>query len=294
MTRRRDRHAMRAGVILILLLGVWPGTAALGQTPTATSQPANQPPGQTANQPANQPASSVSPETLRFFQEYKRITHLMEQKEISREALAAYDRAVEAVTAGKIDGAFDALEEALNTDIKKDESRVLWAPYNQLIFDQAQFKRGIGFLQNISLKQPKLPHVHTFLASTYGMYAGWLKDRDRIGMLNTSGQSLAEYEVALALDPNSFQALMGHATYLSYVPGKEAVWEAEFRKLIAMRPADLHGFPFISVYYAFVEGLLRSGQDMKARLVLNEALQLYPKSVALQTLDKKLPPKTSE
>jgi tetratricopeptide (TPR) repeat protein len=276
--RKRFNYAMvvRSLAVAVLVVG-WCSIGAQGQTPSTIP-----------------PALSISPETLHYFAEYKRITHLMEQKEISREALAAFDRAVDAVLAGKVGAAMDALEEALRTDIKKEESRVLWSPYSQLISDQGQFKRGLEFLQNISLQQPKLAYVHTFLASTYGMYAGWLKDRDRQAMLRVSNQSLDEYEVSLALDPNSFQALMGHAIYLSYVPGKEMVWEAEFRKLLAMRPADTHGFPFSSVYYAFIEGLIRSGQEDRARLVLNEGLKLYPKSAGLLELDGKLTQRASK
>ncbi|HYX26965.1 MAG TPA: hypothetical protein VE863_00255 [Pyrinomonadaceae bacterium] len=271
MRKKANRLTLPKSLVLALLLFGWSSISASGQTPSA-----------------NPPQPSISAETLKFLEHYKRIVHVMDPKEVSREALAAYDRAVDAATAGNTEGAFKALEEALSTDIKKDESRVLWAPYSQLIADRGEFKRALGFLQNISIQRPKLAHVHTFLASTYGMYAGWLRDRDRAEMLKASSQSLAEYEVALALDPDSFQALMGHAMYLTYVPGKEAVWEAEFRRLIAMRPGDLHGFPFPSVYSAFVSGLIKSGRDAEARLVLTEGLTLYPKSLGLQALETKL------
>lgn len=234
-------------------------------------------------------AAPASEGTLRFFQQYKRVTHLMDVKEISREALGAYDKAVDLLTAGDVEGALDALEAAQVTDATKEESRVLWAPYAQLINDRGLHKRAIAFLRGLTLDHPKLAHLHTNLAATYGMYAGWLKDHEPDKLIGVSGLSLAEYEVALALNPDSFQTNYGHATYLSYVPGKEAVWEKEFRKLISMRPADMHGYPFASVYQSFVEALIRSDQEQKARMVLKEGLVLYPKSAGLQALAKKLP-----
>lgn len=238
---------------------------------------------------ANGQATPIKEETLRFFKEYNRIMHLMEHKEISREALADFDRAFEFVNAGNANGALDALEAAQTKDVMKEESRVLWAPYSQLIADQGLFTRGTAFLQKLTIEHPKLSHLHTNLASIYGMYAGWLKANDPKRLIGISQLSLAEYEVALALDPDSFQANYGQATYLSYVPGKQDVWEKQFRKLISMRPADLHGFPFASVYYSFVDALIRSDQEKKARMVLKEALALYPKSAGLQALAKRLP-----
>lgn len=232
---------------------------------------------------------SVSGATLNFFQTYKRVMHLMDLKEISREALADYDKAVDLLVAGDVNGSLDALESAQVTDVLKEESRVLWAPYSLLIGDRGLYPRGTAFLQRLTLEHPKLAHLHTDLAATYGMYAGWLKDHDPQRLLGVSGLSLAEYEVALALGPDAFQANYGHATYLTYVPGREAEWEKEFRKLIAMRPADMHGYPFPAVYQSFVDGLIRSGQEWKARSVLKEALALYPKSAGLQALARKLP-----
>lgn len=149
--------------------------------------------------------------------------------------------------------------------------------------------RALAFLQKLTLDHPKRAHLHTNLASTYGMYAGWLKDNDPKKMLGTSQLSLSEYEVALALRPDSFQASYGHAIFMTHVPGKEEIWEKEFRKLISMRPADLHGYPFPSVYQSFADGLIRSGQDQKARMVLKEGLVLYPASAGLQALAKGLP-----
>jgi hypothetical protein len=232
--------------------------------------------------------------TLNFFQTYKKVMHLMDLKEISREALADYDKALDLLIAEDINGALDALESAQVTDVMKEESRVLWAPYSLLIGDRGLYSRGTAFLQRLTLEHPKLAHLHTDLAATYGMYAGWLKDHDPQHLLGVSGLSLAEYEVALALGPDSFQANYGHATYLTYVPGREAEWEKEFRKLIAMRPADMHGYPFPAVYQSFVDGLIRSGQEWKARSVLKEALALYPKSQGLQALARKLPPEEQQ
>lgn len=239
--------------------------------------------------PVTGSGTSVSPATLNFFQTYKRVMHLMDLKEISREALADYDKAVDLLVAGDFSGSLDALESAQVTDVLKEESRVLWAPYSLLIGDRGLYPRGTAFLQRLTLEHPKLAHLHTDLAATYGMYAGWLRDHDPQRLLGVSGLSLAEYEVALALGPDAFQANYGHATYLTYVPGREAEWEKEFRKLIAMRPADMHGYPFPAVYQSFVDGLIRSGQEWKARSVLKEALALYPKSAGLQALARKLP-----
>ncbi|PYP83519.1 MAG: hypothetical protein DMF61_23140 [Blastocatellia bacterium AA13] len=243
----------------------------------------------TGGAPVRGQITAVGGATLNFFQQYKRVMHLMDLKEISREALAEYDKAVDLLTAGDSDGALDALESAQVIDVLKEESRVLWAPYSTLIGDRGLYPRGIAFLQRLTLEHPKLPHLHTDLAATYGMYAGWLKMHDPRHMLGVSQLSLSEYEVALALGPDAFQANYGHATYLSYMPGREADWEKEFRKLIAMRPADMHGYPFPAVYQSFIDGLIRSGQEQKARLVLKEALALYPKSPGLQSLARKLP-----
>lgn len=239
--------------------------------------------------PVNGQSAPLKEGTLRFIQTYKRVMHGMDLKEISREALADYDKAVDLLTAGDVNRGLDAIEAAQVTDAMKDESRVLWAPYAQVIDDRGLFPRALAFLQRLTLDHPKLAHLHTNLASTYGMYAGWLKDNDPKKMLGTSQLSLSEYEVALALAPDAFQAIYGHATYLSYVPGKEEVWEKGFRKLISMRPADMHGYPFSAVYQSFVDGLIRSGQEQKARMVLKEGLILYPTSAGLQALAKRLP-----
>lgn len=291
MTKNFARQLKINALPTLLLVTASLGGAFNGPTAAQTTAPAA---AQTSAPPPAAAPVAAPMDTAHFLQEYKRIVHLMDPKEVSREALAAYDQAVEAAVAGKFNEAFDKLEAAQTLDAKKEESRVLWAPYAQLINEQAQFPRGLAFLQTLAFAYPKLAHLHTNLASTYGMYAGWLKERDRNMMLQVSNQSRAEYEVALALNPNSFQALFGHATYLSYVPGQDEVWEAEFRKLIAMRPADLHGFPFSAVYQAFVSALVRNEQSDKARRVLQEGLQLYPKSAALQALATTLAAKPPE
>lgn len=129
--------------------------------------------------PVNGQIAPVSAATLNFFQTYKKVMHLMDLKEISREALADYDKALDLLIAGDINGALDALESAQVTDVMKEESRVLWAPYSLLIGDRGLYPRGTAFLQRLTLEHPKLAHLHTDLAATYGMYAGWLKDRPR-------------------------------------------------------------------------------------------------------------------
>lgn len=231
---------------------------------------------------------AVTPNTIAYFREYLRIVRAMSAEQISDQARALYEKAVTLVELSKVNETLDTLEAGMLADVRREESRVMWAPYARLLGEIGLFNRGIEFLRKLSLQYPKLVHLHASLAGTYGMYYGQVRGKDNDLASKLAQMALGEHEVALALDPNYFQALLGHAMSISHIPSKQHIWEAEYIRLLSQRPTDLHGFPFFTVYKAFIEALINSGDEKKARRVLKDGLQMYPTSAALQALSKKL------
>jgi TolB-like protein/DNA-binding winged helix-turn-helix (wHTH) protein/Tfp pilus assembly protein PilF len=138
---------------------------------------------------------------------------------------------------------------------------------------KAGFEQAIESFSNAVAIDPKYADAYAQLASAYnlmGQYT-WMDPR------NARSQAWAAAEQALSLDPSLAQAHAALGFSLWYYEWDSNGAETEFRKAIALQPAN------VDAHHHYAQMLMTAGRFPEAEEQMREALEVDPRSPILRT-----------